>query len=238
MFGTYLLTALHTLTQGYDFWCNAFIRCENYIGNLKERLEKDNAEERHQTLICLSQLFQDRLSGRPLWRTIACSKTFRGNFLIDSKTSLDDIHPLFCPNNLGSSVHRDPKAAQLLCILQTMLEEDECQAVCDIPTLMDEIFSLVQSHRGGQWPTKFAGQMTEEVYDASCALEACNKMREAERIPENWSVTNWDSYKKHSNKLLQIDPRGDAITSILTRHMVPRPDLKFQYVGSTSTSAP
>lgn len=232
MFSTYLLKALHTLTQGRDCWSQAFSVCKH----LKD-LGPDKVNERQLMMAGLRGLFTDRVRVEELWRTIACSKTFRGNFEIDSKASRDESYPPLFPNNLGGPVHRDPKAAQLVCILKEMVG-DGGTSLGDVHTWVDEVFNLVQSHRGGQWPTKFAEQMAEEAYDCSCAVEACEKMQRNDQVPRGYTVAGWEVYKLPSNKLLQIDPRGDNITSMLTRHMVPRPDLKFQHVGPTSTPVP
>lgn len=230
MLATYLLQIVCYLTEGYDCWSNALSAIEHIDD------EEEGSLERNGTIIYLVPLLLDRVRLPELWKTFACSKPLRKHF---RNFSSDDANPNLCVVSSANLLKREPRSA--LCIsLLNAIKDEHMQSGLSIlrSTYTTEIFHLVQHSPGGQWPSNFAAQMANEAHDASCAYNAVRRMWESAQIPAGWINANWDRYKEHSNNLRAIDPKGEAITNIVSKYLVPRPDLAFQYVGPTSPPPP
>lgn len=82
--------------------------------------------------------------------------------------------------------------------------------------------------------TNFAHQQAEESYDAITGFTAMKRIYDREFLAPHYKTgeyTGYEEYKEFSDRLRGIDPKSEAITKIVSKHMTPNPNLRFAYVG-------
>lgn len=226
MLSTYLLKALHTLTEGWDFWSAALASCE-ILGELNPGSPRYAREVTY-----LARLMLHRSRYRNLWETLVYSKPLRKYHF---NTSRNDAQPEPFGEWHFALPLSNPKVAQLMSLLRAMGEKGVDEVVSpENETWIDEIMALTRDSPGGQWMTNFGARSIQDTSDAACALSVAKRMWDEYDLAQDYSSVIpeglWD-FRKHSDKLQQIRPTDEALNNIVSKHMVPRPDLKFHYVG-------
>lgn len=227
MFSEYLKQALATLTEGLDSWEAAKVVCEGL-----DRAETDKPLIWVGSIAALSMLFADRVRWLRMWDALAGSHSMRKFFKNAAKDSREKpILAAYWPPNPQAY---PPKQMRLLSLLRAMLE---AEATTTLPSVgsywVGELMDALKDGPGGQWQTNFATQMVEEAYDAATCFAIFRRIWETRLNSRSYPIEDWDQCKQYSARLQRLD--GEGILDIVSRHIVPRPDQRFDYVGPTSS---
>lgn len=249
MFGDYLLRALYTLTEGYDAWMTALVTCEKLKG------EQGQGARWIYGVIFLTKLFSDRIRLEDLATTLSCSEPLRKYFLNFTR---GEAAPWLLPRANKGFPATQPNKEKLVSLLRVLKEDTSYSGLLDdnthvimsenkvysaisreSNTWVDEISTLIRNAEGALWMTNFAADRVEEAHDATYCFQVFKRIHERENIRTfypNEDADDWKEYKTFSDKLKGIDPKGEAMTNLVKKHMVPGADQKFDYVGFTSSS--
>lgn len=228
MFGTYLMKALYTLTEKYDGWCCALKACVH----LEEQEPDTRSYYGHVIYLC--NILWDFVRMNDLTVTLACSRSlrqyFRNSDFDENNPNLDTVAIRRLPK-----VDKNRKIAALITILRAWKEDKVKTFLSDqYDTWVDEILTTFRDDKGDLWMTNFAHQQAEESYDAITAFGAMMRIYDREFLTPHYKFSDYkgyEEYKKFSDRLREIDPKSEAITKIVSKHMTPNPNLRFAYVG-------
>lgn len=243
MFGTYLIKALHDLTEGYNCWSNALSAC----WNLAKELDKEDPDLQDYLffLVYLYNILLHRSQLEDLRTTLGCSRDLRKYF---RNASFDDNNPkaeTVGNRRLPTKDTENKQVTSLISLLKVLREKDVYDAISlESDGWADEIVTLCHKKAkdgGGRWMTNFATDKAEESRDSIGAFLAIKRIWDKEDLartfkPEDFDL--WENYRKEPDRLRAIDPEEKAFNAIVSKHMIPNPNLKFDYVGSSSSSRP
>lgn len=226
MLSTYLLKALHMVTEAYDFWNYALSSCES-LGELNPG-SRDYAVE----VTYLARLMIYRSHYNHLWDKLLYSKPLR-KYIFNRSHNDAEPEPFAVPDSLLPL--SNPKVAKLLSLLSAMGEKGVEEVISpENETWLDEILALTRDSPGGQWMTNLAARSIRDTSEAACVLSVAKRMWDEYNLAQDYSSvypTGVSNFQNHSKKLQEIKPTDEALQNIVSKHMVPRPDLKFEYVG-------
>lgn len=239
MFGTYLIKALHDVTEGLDCWGWALRGCIELVKALEE--EEPALNKFHYWLIYLCNILQHRSRLDDLGTTLACSANLRRYF---RNSSVDENAPVleFVGNKRLPKDNKEE--ASLISLLRALREKDVDSAISlESDTWADEIVTLCRRNETTQqtWVTNFALEKAEESRYAIGAFAAVKRFWDRENLAQLYDPEKckaWQKYSEASDRLRALDPTDTAFNSIVKKHMTPDANLKFAYVGSTSSPQP
>ncbi|KAG6361838.1 hypothetical protein INS49_010067 [Diaporthe citri] len=228
MVGTYLIKALHDLTEGLDAWSFAMRTC----AVLAREVDKEEPDFNRyiSLLVYLCNVLRTRSQLENLRTTLACSQGLRKYF---RNASFDENNPI--PETVGNQrLPKDNEESSLISLLKALREKDVYDAISfESDGWADEIVTLCQRKETGErWMTNFATDKAEESRDAMGAFLATKRMWEREylaRIYDPYDEEERKNYSSHSDRLRAINPMDRAFKAIVSKHMIPNPNLKFDY---------
>lgn len=234
MFGVYLINVLHDLTEGYDFWSHSLMGCVNLVKELDA--DQPATDKCVFWLIYLCNILRHRSQLENLSMTLACSPGLRKYF---RNTSFDEANPKLDTVGNRRLPQKDNEEGSLISLLKTLTEENVFQALSlESDGWADEIVTLCQRKNSGErWMSNFATDKALESRDAIGAFLAVKRIWDRENLRQHYDTTRydqWEQFRVFSDKLRAIDPKEEAFNDIVSKHMTPNPNLKFDYVGSSS----
>lgn len=227
MFSEYLKETLTSVTEGLDSWETAKVVCEGL-----ERAETNQPLVWIGSIAALCLLFADRVRWVRMWGALAGSHPMRRFFKNAAKdsTGKEVVEAHWPPNPRAFP----GKHMRLLSLLRAMAEAEALKTLPSVGSYwVGELMDALNDGPGGQWQTNFATQMVEEAYDAATCYTIFRRLWASRLNSRSFEYEGWDDCKQYSARLHQLD--GERILDIVSRHIVPRPDRRFDYVGPTSS---
>lgn len=242
MFGTYLMGALYSLTEGFEQWL--------FISRLVQtvKIKPVGSKDYTVNLWYVLNVLYDRLRLDDLRTMLACSsplgKYFRNKSPFEASPDLESglTGTPAIPENHS-------KVASLVSLVGVMKELKEVLPHIFGPSMwQSEILKIIQGNRGGSWMSNIVVQKVWDSLDAGNAYILARNTWERENLAQHLArhfpdddytgILEYPLWENHEylpplRNLRKIDPKGQSITSLVSKHMIPCPDAIFNYVGYT-----